>query len=302
MRFKGLDLNLLVALDVLLEEGSVSAAGKRLFLSQSATSGALARLREHFCDELLIPVGRRMVPTPFAQDLIEPLRALMLHIDATVSPGQAFDPSTTHRLFRIGCSDYITEVVISRLTPRLARDAPGMVIDVVAPGNDPAGSLDAGDIDILVTPETYRSQSHPSEKLYDEDHLIAAWTGNTLLADGQLDIERFRALGHVVARFARVRANSLAETWLDSRVPDRRIEMIVPAFMHVPRLLIGTQRIALVHGRLARMSAELMPIALFDPPFDLPILTEVIQYHRARQSDGGLRWLIDAIHACVKEL
>jgi len=302
MRFKGLDLNLLMALDVMLEERSVSSAARRLFLSQSAASGALSRLREHFCDELLIPVGRRMVPTPFAESLIEPLRDLMLRIDATVSPGQAFDPASTRRSFRIGCSDYITEVVVSRLVPRIAEVAPGAVLDVIAPGGDQPGALDAGDIDILITPDSYLSPGHPQEPLYDERHLVAAWEGNTLLADGRMNEERFRTLGHVVVRFARIRASSVAETWLDAHLPERRIEMVAPAFMHVPRMLVGTQRIAIIHERLARMQADILPIRLFEPPFEIPPLREIIQYHRARQSDGGLRWMVGMIRDSVMGL
>ncbi|WP_428152172.1 LysR family transcriptional regulator [Brevundimonas sp.] len=302
MRFKGLDLNLLMALDVMLEERSVSAAGRRLFLSQSAASGALSRLREHFNDELLIPVGRRMAPTPFAEGLMEPLRDLMLRIDATVSPGQAFDPATTRRTFRIGCSDYITEVVISRLVPLIAERAPGAVLDVVAPGSDQPGSLDSGEVDILIMPEFYMAPGHPYEPLYDERHVVVAWEGNTLLADGRMDEERFRSLGHVVVRFARIRASSLAETWMDTHVPERRIELIAPAFIHVPRMLVGTQRIAITHERLARMQADVLPIRLFEPPFDIPPVREVVQSHRARRSDGGLRWMIDQIRDSVSGL
>lgn len=302
VRFKGLDLNLLVALDVMLEERSVSGAARRLFLSQSATSGALARLREHFCDDLLIPVGRQMMPTPFAERLVEPLRNLMLQIDATVSPGQAFDPTTSRRVFRIGCSDYITEVLISRLIPRVAEAAPRVVLDVAAPGDDQTGLLEAGEIDVLVTPTLFLATGHPHEPLYNEGHVVVAWSENTLLADGRMDPERFRSMGHVVVRFGRVRASSMAETWLDAHIPDRRIELVAPAFMHVPRMIVGTQRIAITHERLARMQAKLLPIRLFDPPFDMPVLQEIIQYHRARQSDGGIRWLADMLHASVADM
>lgn len=302
MRFKGLDLNLLVALDVMLEERSVSAAARRLFLSQSATSGALARLRDHFSDELLIPFGRQMMLTPFAEHLIDPLRDLMLHIDATVSPGQTFDPATTRRVFRVGCSDYIAEVVISRLIPLMAQVAPNAILDIVAPGSDQPGSLDSGEVDILITPEIYLAPGHPYELLYDETHVVVAWSKNSLLADGQMDAERFTRLGHVVVRFGRARNSSMAEQWLDDAVPERRIELIAPAFIHVPRMIIGTQRIAITHRRLANMQALTLPIRLFEPPFKMPVLKETVQFHRARQSDGGIRWLVDLLHASVRDI
>lgn len=291
MRFKGLDLNLLAALDVLLQERNVSAAGRRLFLSQSATSGALARLREHFCDELLIQVGRTMVPTPFGEGLIQPLRQLMLQIEVTVSPGGGFDPATTMREFRISCSDYITEVLLCRIIPRMAKEAPGAILDIVPPGNDQAGALESGEIDLLISPDIYSSPLHPTEHLYEEGHVVVAWDGNAVLADGHMDEERFRTLGHVVARFARFRSPSFAEGWLDAHVPERRIELVAPSFTQVPRLIVGTDRITIMHRRLAEIYATHLPIRLYDPPFDLPCINEVSQRHRARQTDGGLKWL-----------
>ncbi|WAC59041.1 LysR family transcriptional regulator [Brevundimonas sp. SL130] len=302
MRFKGLDLNLLVALNVMLDERSVSAAARRLFLSQSATSGALARLREHYGDELLVPIGRKMVPTAFAESLIDPLRELMSHIDATVSPGQAFDPSTTRRTFRISCSDYITEVVMSRLAPLVAREAPGAILDILAPSSNPTGALDAGQIDILITPDVYAAPNHPFELFYEEHHVVVAWKENELLADGRMDEHRFASLGHVVVRFDSFRTTSMAETWLDENFPKRRIELVTSAFIHVPRLVVGTQRIAIMHARMAQMQMKVLPIRIFESPFEMPPLKEIIQYHRARQSDGGLRWLSGMIRRSIADI
>jgi len=90
MQFRQLDLNLLVALDALLTECNITEAGRRVFLTQSAMSGALARLREHFADELLIQVGRKMVTTPLADSLAGPVREILLKIDAAVKTRPEF--------------------------------------------------------------------------------------------------------------------------------------------------------------------------------------------------------------------
>ncbi|MFO1265374.1 MAG: LysR family transcriptional regulator [Rubrivivax sp.] len=97
VHFRGLDLNLLVALDALLAEASVTAAGRKLHLSQSAMSGALARLREHFRDPLLVQVGRRMQPTPCARELAATVRSILVQIDASLSGQAPFDPLTAGR-------------------------------------------------------------------------------------------------------------------------------------------------------------------------------------------------------------
>ena len=94
MRFNRLDLNLLVALDVLLAEKSITRAARRLNLSQSATSGVLARLREYFKDELLVQVGRTLILTPLAISLADPVRKVLLQIQATIEIKPQFEPST----------------------------------------------------------------------------------------------------------------------------------------------------------------------------------------------------------------
>ena len=108
MRFHGLDLNLLVALDALLTHQNVTRAAEQLNLSQSALSGALARLREHFDDELVVPIGRRMEPTPLARTLAEPLHEILLKTKSLVTATPTFDPQTSrsaHQHYRFGLFD-----------------------------------------------------------------------------------------------------------------------------------------------------------------------------------------------------
>ena len=117
MRFERLDLNLLVALDALLDERSVSLAADRIFLSQSATSSALGRLREYFGDDLLVVKGRQMVLTARAEQLVEPVRAVLEQIRTTISVSPPFDPATCDRTLRMMASDYVTEVLLSQVFP-----------------------------------------------------------------------------------------------------------------------------------------------------------------------------------------
>jgi DNA-binding transcriptional LysR family regulator len=113
MRFGRLDLNLLVALDALLTEKSVSLAADRLCLSQSATSSALGRLRDYFGDELLVVRGRQMVLTARAESLVEPVRAVLEQVRSTIAVAPQFDPATADRQIRIMASDYSTEVLLA---------------------------------------------------------------------------------------------------------------------------------------------------------------------------------------------
>jgi LysR family nod box-dependent transcriptional activator len=290
-----LDLNLLLALDAMLAERSVTAAARRLFLSQSATSGALARLREHFHDELLVPAGRRMILTPFAQSIVEPVRRLMLQIETTVGSGARFDPVTATRKFTISASDYVTEVLLAGFVGEVAKQAPGVVLEYIPSIENPTGPLEAGDIDLLITPDIFASSGHPSELLFEDEHVVVGWSGNPKL-DAPLSVDTFFELGHVVVRFARVRAPTFADLQIAKLPRERRIETIAASFTSVPRMVVGTKRVAVMHRRLARMYAENLPLSVHALPFDFPPLREMIQSHSVRLADEGLGWLKQLLH------
>src|ERR1700675_2080781 len=104
MHLRGLDMNLLVALDVLLKERSITRAGEQLRLSQSGMSTALGRLRDFFGDQLLVPIGRQMVLTPLAESLIDPVHAVLLQVRSLIDHTPGFDPLTTERQITIMAS------------------------------------------------------------------------------------------------------------------------------------------------------------------------------------------------------
>ena len=126
MRFNKLDLNLLVELDALLTERNISRAGERIHLSQSAMSNALARLREYFEDELLVQVGHKMEPTTRAQSLKDPVRDILVHVEASVTAQPQFVPSQSTRLFRLLISDYTLMTLVPHLQRLAYKQAPGV--------------------------------------------------------------------------------------------------------------------------------------------------------------------------------
>ena len=126
MRFNKLDLNQLVVLDALLSERSVTRAAQRLFLSQSATSSAMARLREYFDDELLVQVGKAMVLTPRAEGLRRPVREVLRQIQAITNDSPEFDPATSDRKIVVETSDYVISVFLGEVLRRASVEAPHM--------------------------------------------------------------------------------------------------------------------------------------------------------------------------------
>jgi LysR family nod box-dependent transcriptional activator len=294
MRFKGLDLNLLLALDVLVEERSVSRAARRLNLSQPALSASLARLREFFGDPLLVSQGRHMIPTAEAHTIQRELKPILGNIEELIARSTAFDPATSDRVFRVSASDYLVAILFPRLIPEIAREAPNIGLDLVPPSQAAQTALERGELDLLLTPEEHCVSNHPTVLLFEERHVVAGWKDNPLLAQ-PLTEDAFFAAGHVAVRVGQVNRASFAESHLDAQTRKRRIEITAASFTTVPDLLTGTGRLAVMHEKLARLMAERLPIAWQELPFAFPPMREMIQFNRSRREDAGLRWLIERI-------
>ena len=291
MDFSGLDLNLLVALDALFVEKSVSRAGERLHLSQSATSGALARLREAFHDPLLVQVGRRMTLTPLAEGLVEPVKEFLLKAEAILNSNPAFDPAATTRRFRMMMSDYVQTVVMIEALPRLQKLAPGVTVDLISNVEGGSEPLDRGEIDLAIAPAKYLSASHPSEHLFKDEFTCLAWSGNTQIGRG-ISLKTYLSLGHVVVRFGKHQQIPTFDEWFMERYShERKIEVVTTAFNLVPQLLIGTSRIATLHRRLAEFYQKYLPLKLIAPPVEIPPLEESMQWHKSRDHDPGIAWM-----------
>ena len=296
MRFNGLDLNLLSAFQTLMEERSVTRAARRMNLSQPAMSAALDRLRHYFQDELLVAQGKQMFPTVHAESLIGPVRQVLADLDTLLISSALFDPATTHRSFRIVASDYITASVIGPLTQRLADTAPGVRFEILLPSEDAAQLVMAGKADLLISPDDFVTQDQPAELLCEERQRVIGWSGNPVFATG-LGEPEFDRLGHVAVHFGSNRVPSFADRQIDRMGRHRTVEITCGCFTMVPWLICGTQRIAVMHERLAVQMATTFPLALAAMPFAFPVMREMLQYHRARETDEGLRWLRSELRA-----
>lgn len=293
MRLDRFDLNLLVALNVLLEERSVTRAAQRLNLTQPAMSAALRRLRESFNDELLVAHGKRMVPTPHAQSLAPMVAQMIAAAQTLIASSTLFDPATSHRAFRIAASDYISAILLRPMLRELATIAPNIRIEIVPLGPQVADEMERGAIDCVISPVEFQRAGEPQELLFTERHVLLGAAGNPIFAS-PISVDEYLAAGHVVVELSNARA--FVEDQVRARGDQRRIEVVASSFTIVPWLIAGTNRVALVHERLARLFADTLDLTYADPPFDVPPMSETLQYHRSRGSDGGLRWLRERLH------
>jgi DNA-binding transcriptional LysR family regulator len=290
MRFNRLDLNLLLALDALLEEQNITRAAARVNVSQSAMSGMLARLREFFEDDLLTAVGRNMELTVLGRQLVGPVRDLILQVHATVSIRVTFDPARETRCMKIMVSDYATEVFLHKVIARVLRDAPNMTLELVPLADDAAEKLRRGENDFLIIPRHFLDEEHPQRLLFEDRYCAVIWEGNVHVGD-RLDAATYERLPHVAPMLGRPRSPTMEEILLQALDVKRRIRVTTCDFASMATALVGTDLVATMHTRLAMACARRLPIRVLPLPYELPPLAECLQWHRSRENDPCHIWL-----------
>jgi LysR family nod box-dependent transcriptional activator len=295
VRFNKLDLNLLVVLNALLTERNITHAAEKVFLSQSATSSALARLRSYFNDDLLVSAGRSMTLTPRARELVEPVREVLMRIDSTIAAQPLFYPASEERDITLLVSDYTTAVLVPPLLATLYREAPGLRIHLRDQHDRPGELLERGDADFLVIPSQYLSKDHPSAALFEDEYLCVTWEGNSRVRE-QLTFDDYLSCGHVIATFASSNPLSTFDGWfMQSFDVKRRVEVTAPTIAALPALVVGTDRIATVHKRIALRAQQTLPIRVWEPPPRIPRLVQMLQWHKHRTNDPAIGWIRDKI-------
>ena len=301
MRFKGLDLNLLVALDALLTQRNISHAAASLHLSQSGMSGALARLREYFNDDLLVLMGRGLALTPLAETLVGPVKDVLLRIDSTIVVRPDFNPATDEGTYRLLVSELTMLLLVPPLVSRLAKEAPNIRIELLSQTERTGDMLERGEADLLLIPSQFASPDHPSRVLYEETYECVVWSGNTAIGD-KISFEDYLEAGHVAVQYGGNRILAFDGWFLKHFGVARRTEVFTSNLIFPPLLVVNTQRIATVHSRLARLAALYLPIRILPPPVDIPVLQQVVQWHKHRSSDVGLQWLLGVLEEEVKKI
>lgn len=288
----GVDLNLLVVLDALLAEKHVTRAAGRIGLSQSATSHALARLRDLLDDPLLVrgPQGG-LVATARAEALQPALRRALDGLRDVLRGTPSFDPGTARRSFRIGMGDYQELVLLPRLVAQLAKDAPGVDLWVVPLPADPAAALAAGELDLAIG--VWSGVGWPTgiyqRALLDEDFHCVVRAGHPATKQ-RLTLVRFCELDHLLIA-PRGTPGSRVDDVLASLGRTRRVVVRVPHFLIAPHVIASSDLVATIATRLARIYAEPLGLALLPTPFEMPGFTVSTAWHERAHADPGHKWL-----------
>ncbi len=300
---KGVDLNLVLALDALLAERHVTRAATRLGITQSAASHALARLRELIGDPLLVRGARGvMVPTPRAEALAPQIHRVLADLSGALR-GETFDPATAKRTFRIGASDYVELVLLPRLIERLARLAPNIDIWIHAGYAEHGDAeLAAGGIDLAIGPPqgTMRAAGSYEKVLFDESFTCIVREDHAL-AGGRMTLARYCAASHLLIA-PRSQPGSYVDSALVRLGRTRRIALAVPHFLVVPYIIAGTDLVATIATRVAALFADRLGLATMPPPIPIPKFQIALAWHERNHGDAPQRWLRDQLVAVANEI
>ena len=288
------DLNMLFALDVLLAEGSVARAARRLQLSPSAMSRALARLREATGDPLLVRAGRGLVPSPRALQLRERVSQLVHDAEATLRPASKLNLGQLDRLFTLRSSEGFVENFGARLLARVAAEAPGVRLRFVpkldrdnAPLRNGTVDLETGVVGKTTGPEV-RAQA-----LFSDRFVGVVRTGHPL-SQGKVTLARYAAATHI-----RVSRQGIGKGPVDDALAalgrERKIATIVSGYSAALALARASDLVASVPERhTGDLRAGMLSFAL---PLPVPSITVSLLWHPRMDGDPAHRWL----RGCVRE-
>lgn len=296
MRLAGIDLNLLTSLDALLVEQNVTRAARRLGVSQPAVSHSLRRLRELLGDPLLVRGKTGMAATPRALELRAAVRAALDAAEVVLRAAPIFDPATAERTFVVSMADQQSFLLLPPLVERLAREAPGIRIDVRPPPNDPLPP----EIELAVGVFQDTPATIVEEKLWDETFMCVLRKGSAL-ARGDFDRKRYLAASHLLVA-PRGTPGSRVDDLLAKAGEHRSVALRVPHFLVAPHVIATTDLVWTAPIAIARVFAEYMPLLLRDPPIRVGAFTVAMRWHARVDGDPGLEWLRGMLRECAPKI
>jgi len=296
---QAIDWNLLVALDVLLAEGSVTAAAERLHLSIPATSRTLARIRKTFADPILVRAGRGLVPTERALAIQERLHRLVEEANALLETGHDLNLGSLERTFTIRANDAQISLLTARLAARVQAAAPGVRLRFVPEGEEDVGALRNGLIDLDIGVIAEYGPEVSVQPLY-EERLLGMVAAGHELASRPVTLRRLASVGHVTVS-RRGRTHGPIDDVLAEHGLERDVVAVVPTFTAAAHIIASSKLTGLLPARYARQYAALAAAQVYDIPAELPTLPVSQAWHVRHDLDPAHQWLRGEIAAVYNE-
>jgi DNA-binding transcriptional LysR family regulator len=294
-----IDLNLLVAFDVLMEERSVTRAASRLGRTQSAVSHALSRLRAQVSDPLLIKQGGRMIASPFAERLIEDVRPILRSIQRALVPASPFDPATTTRTFRVGIPDGVPSV-FPRLMARVGREAPRATVDWIPEGPQTLLAVADAQVDIACVAAALALPEGIGHEILGPEVPWASFVRKNHPAIANWGAAAWARWPHVVVRVGNALPSPVTATPSSAR--QRVVGARVPNFSDVAPLLAQTDMIATFSIATLLEGVKLYELHVLPPPFPIQPFPMRLVWSARLGNDPAIAWIRKQLHACFAEV
>lgn len=301
VQLQAVDLNLLIALEAMLSERSVTRAGLRIGLTPSAMSHALARLRTTFGDDLLVRTRGGMVATARGEQMLAPLRRALEDLSAMIAGPGGFDPASSRREFTIATTDYVEAVLLPPLLAGVSAEAPGVLLRVHAlESSDVAEPLERGTHDVAVGVAFDTSPGLQQQALFDETMVLVCRKGHPLVKRN-IDLATYLQLRHVMVS-VRGGSTSAVDEQLAALGHRRQITLLVPHFLAAPLIVACSDLVMTTPARIIEKLGEALGLRVLAPPFTVPGFTVRQVWHERQQDDPGHLWLRRQVFAAAASL
>lgn len=300
-RLAGMDLNLLYALHVLLQEQSVSGAAKRLGLTQPAVSNALARLRKHFDDPLLIRRGRRMHLSRTGMDLKEPLLRMVEQMQRVMRTVEPFAPTELRGALRVMTSDYADLVLFRFLEARMRVEAPYTDLHVFPMQGDFGDFLNDERVDMVIAPNLPMASFWRIDRLF-VDRLVCLVRRDHPILSEDWGIESYVGWPHLLVTPRGVSAVGLIDEALEKRGYRRRIARTVPQFSTAIFVLLRSDFLLSCPWRLAREVMDWVDVVMLEVPVEVGSIEMCGIWHQRYEYDERHRWFRALLRSAAEEM
>jgi DNA-binding transcriptional LysR family regulator len=300
---RNFDLNLLLAFDVLMQELNVTRAAEKMFITQSAMSHILHKLRQQLDDPLLVKTPSGMKPTERALALIDPVRALLAETERLIQPPIAFDAAISQRRFTIAANDYLEFLLIPALTGAIAQIAPSIGFYVKrTEASFPVTQLENGSLDVVLGFESVLNPpSHLSCQTLFDDQMVCIVRQNHPVISTAPSLEDYIAVPHMLISWKGT-PTGIIDQHLQEMGLERRIKLIVPNFLSAPLIVAQTDMILSLPYKLAKRFTKFVPLEIYPVPIELPSYDLIMIWHPLRDKDPAHQWLRDKITATCRQI
>ncbi|WP_394823099.1 LysR family transcriptional regulator [Pendulispora albinea] len=293
-----MDLNLLIALDTLLREGSVAKAAARLSLSPPAMSRTLTRIREATGDPILVRAGRGLVPTPRAVAMQDEVRAVVERAARLLAPGAPSRPEEFVRSFAIRANDALIWSLGARLIARAAKEAPKVVLRFVPEGDEDVDALRDGRVDLDIGVQGALGPEIRMQQLSVE-HSVALVRKENHLASGRVTSKRFAAASHLLIS-RRGKSHGPIDRELAKEGLARHVAAVVPSFGAALSIVSTSDLVVTVPAGVAATAARTFEVVSFRIPLELESLAFAMAWHPRFDADPAHAWLRDGVRASFR--